>query len=162
MFPLYPSIQTLGIANSPIDRTFRAALIVAIPSRHDELRTAAHGTGLSIPVIGPEDSIPAPAGGGIVADLLEGEAQEAALLYTSGTTGNPKGCVLPNTYFLLAGEWYRNAGGLAQLQEAGERMITPLPVFHMNAMAYSFMAMVTVGVALLHSIGFIQKHGGQM
>ncbi len=28
-------------------------------------------------------------------------------------------------------------------------MITPLPVFHMNAMAYSFMAMVTVGGCLI-------------
>ena len=25
---------------------------------------------------------------------------EAALLYTSGTTGSPKGCILTNTYFL--------------------------------------------------------------
>ena len=80
---------------------------------------------------------------------MQGEAQEAALLYTSGTTGNPKGCVLPNTYFLAVGEWYRNAGGLTQLHDTGERMITPLPIFHMNAMAYSFMAMVTVGGCLI-------------
>jgi long-subunit acyl-CoA synthetase (AMP-forming) len=39
-----------------------------------------------------------------------GEAMEAALLYTSGTTGNPKGCVLTNTYFLEAGRWYAGGG----------------------------------------------------
>ena len=27
-------------------------------------------------------------------------------------------------------------------------MITPLPIFHMNAMAYSFMAMIAVGGCL--------------
>ena len=39
-------------------------------------------------------------------------------------------------------------GGIATLSSDGERMITPLPIFHMNAMAYSFMAMVAVGGCL--------------
>ena len=160
-FLIWLALNRLGVSVIPINPDLRkseltylighseAALIVAIKSRHDELRTAAHATELSIPIIGPKDSIPAPAGGGVVADILQGEEQEAALLYTSGTTGNPKGCVLSNTYFLLAGEWYCNAGGLAQLHDSGERMITPLPIFHMNAMAYSFMAMVTIGGCLI-------------
>jgi hypothetical protein len=33
-------------------------------------------------------------------EALGSEEMEAALLYTSGTTGNPKGCILTNTYFL--------------------------------------------------------------
>ena len=49
------------------------------------------------------------------------DAREAAVLYTSGTTGNPKGCVLPNAYFLLAGRWYAELGGMASLSEDGER-----------------------------------------
>ncbi|HEU5319443.1 MAG TPA: AMP-binding protein, partial [Methylomirabilota bacterium] len=36
---------------------------------------------------------------------------ETSLLYTSGTTGRPKGCVLTNFYYLNAGAWYRDLGG---------------------------------------------------
>ncbi|MDU0814769.1 AMP-binding protein, partial [Bacillus siamensis] len=75
-------------------------------------------------------------------------ASQCALLYTSGTTGQPKGCVLTNTYFLYSGDWYRDVGGLIDLGRDGERMITPLPLFHMNAMAVSVMAMLSVGGSL--------------
>ena len=39
---------------------------------------------------------------------------ECGLLYTSGTTGRPKGCVLTNFYYLNAGAWYRGLGGTAR------------------------------------------------
>jgi acyl-CoA synthetase (AMP-forming)/AMP-acid ligase II len=55
---------------------------------------------------------------------------------------------MTNAYFLHSGDWYRDAGGLIGLAADAERMITPLPVFHMNAMAVSVMAMVTVGGCL--------------
>jgi acyl-CoA synthetase (AMP-forming)/AMP-acid ligase II len=74
-----------------------------------------------------------------------GERTECALLYTSGTTGRPKGCILPNRYYLHAGRWYAGVGGLAALHPGAERMLTPLPLVHMNAMAYSTMAMVLCG-----------------
>jgi acyl-CoA synthetase (AMP-forming)/AMP-acid ligase II len=74
-----------------------------------------------------------------------GPDTECALLYTSGTTGRPKGCVLPNEYFLWAGHWYASIGGLCQISPGRERLITPLPMSHMNAMAYSTMAMLLTG-----------------
>ena len=70
---------------------------------------------------------------------------ECALLYTSGTTGKPKGCVLSNDYFLRAGQWYLDAGGLAAIHPGTDRLITPLPMVHMNAMAFSTMAMILGG-----------------
>ncbi len=78
-----------------------------------------------------------------------GANTECALLYTSGTTGRPKGCVLPNEYFLWAGQWYASIGGLCQVSPGTERLITPLPMSHMNAMAYSTMVMLLTGGCLV-------------
>src|SRR5690606_5737165 len=71
------------------------------------------------------------------------------LLYTSGTTGRPKGCILPNEYYMHCGNWYAHVGGLAALRPGQERMLTPLPLVHMNAMACSTMAMVVTGGCLI-------------
>lgn len=74
-----------------------------------------------------------------------GLVTECAILYTSGSTGKPKGCVLSNEYFLLSGAWYRDAQGYCQLAAGSERLITPLPLVHMNAMACSTMGMMMSG-----------------
>jgi acyl-CoA synthetase (AMP-forming)/AMP-acid ligase II len=74
-----------------------------------------------------------------------GDATECALLYTSGTTGKPKGCLLSNFYFLNVARRYLAEGGLCEVREAEERLITPLPLFHMNALAVSTVAMILTG-----------------
>lgn len=80
---------------------------------------------------------------------LEPDGQtECALLYTSGSTGRPKGCILSNTYFHLMGEWYRSLGGLCELRP-GDRLLTPLPLVHMNALATSTMAMILTGGCII-------------
>ena len=74
---------------------------------------------------------------------------ECALLYTSGSTGKPKGCLLNNDYFLQQGVWYQNLGGHIDLREGRERLLTPLPLSHMNAMSVSTMAMFMTGGCLI-------------
>src|SRR5881394_11516 len=71
-----------------------------------------------------------------------GKADECALLYTSGTTGKPKGCLLSNFYFLNVGQRYISEGGLCEFRFGEDRLITPLPLFHMNALAVSTTAMI--------------------
>lgn len=72
-------------------------------------------------------------------------ARECALLYTSGTTGKPKGCLLSNEYFLALGRRYIDEGGLCTVRPGEDRLITPLPLFHMNALACSTTAMILSG-----------------
>ncbi|HWM27127.1 MAG TPA: AMP-binding protein [Woeseiaceae bacterium] len=71
-------------------------------------------------------------------------AREAALLYTSGTTGHPKGCMLANEYFLAMGRWYNNLDGRYALTSR-DRVLTPLPPHHMNALCTSFMGALMCG-----------------
>ncbi len=68
---------------------------------------------------------------------------EAALFYTSGTTGRPKGCICTNTYFLNVANEYTRFGGLIALRHGEERILNPLPAFHQNCGA------VTISTAIL-------------
>lgn len=74
---------------------------------------------------------------------------EAAVIYTSGTTGTPKGCLLSNDYFRYIGRFYSEIGGLCEFREGEDRLITPLPVSHMNALATSFMGVMETGACLI-------------
>jgi acyl-CoA synthetase (AMP-forming)/AMP-acid ligase II len=92
------------------------------------------------------DLPPAPSPAGVQPPGLR---TECALVYTSGTTGRPKGCILSNDYFLRCGRWYSTIGGLCSLRPGEERLITPLPMTHVNALAYSTLAMVMSGGCII-------------
>jgi acyl-CoA synthetase (AMP-forming)/AMP-acid ligase II len=83
-------------------------------------------------------------GSAALADPVGDHSTEVALLYTSGTTGKPKGCMLSNFYFLNMGHEYNQLGGLCSI-DSNDRLLTPLPPNHMNALSTSFMAMLMCG-----------------
>ncbi len=140
--PVNPDLRAAELAH--MAQVTKPALAVAIPSRHGDLRAAMP----DVPVHAPGEGFGVLTGAAVFDDP-PGRGHEAAVLFTSGSTGRPKGCVLTNEYFLRAGQWYADEGGLCALTVEGERMLTPLPIFHMNAMAYSFMAMIAVGGCLI-------------
>ena len=81
-------------------------------------------------------------------DLREIEIKindEAAILYTSGTTGNPKGCIEDQFYYLNTGKMYARE----HLITAEDRILTPLPLFHMNAQTLSVMGALLTGAGLI-------------
>ena len=70
---------------------------------------------------------------------------EASLLYTSGTTGQPKGCRTGHEYELMVGSWYVTKGGLIQFEEGKERLLNPLPLFHINSGILSLFGVMLTG-----------------
>jgi len=83
------------------------------------------------------DPTPAPAPG------LEA-ATPMSIVYTSGTTGMPKGVVLPHGSFTNTGAYF--AHHLRLTRE--DRLHTCLPLFHCNAQQTSFMAAMGLGTRL--------------
>ncbi|HVW67607.1 MAG TPA: AMP-binding protein [Steroidobacteraceae bacterium] len=161
------ALNALGASVVPVNPEWRSAeleylvghselRVAVVPSeRVEELRRAGASAGRAVSVTTPDLSMltagssgaalsPAP-DSAAVAGEAPGVDTECALLYTSGTTGRPKGCVLPNEYFLWAGRWYAEVGGLCRVAVGQDRLITPLPMSHMNAMACSTMVMLLTG-----------------
>jgi acyl-CoA synthetase (AMP-forming)/AMP-acid ligase II len=150
------ALNALGVSAVPINPDWRSAeleylvghsemRVAVVPrTRLDELWSAGVNAGRRLVVVTPDLSLLGRLSPAAVVGHPDVDT-ECALLYTSGTTGRPKGCVLPNEYFLWAGRWYADIGGLCGVSPGEERLLTPLPMSHMNAMACSTMVMLMTG-----------------
>lgn len=82
----------------------------------------------------------------------------AAVMFTSGTTGAPKGVEVTQANYAFAGRTMAAAGGLLP----DDRQLVVLPLFHANAQYYSFASAIWAGasVALMPSFsasGFLSQ-----
>src|SRR5215471_8572183 len=144
----YLALNALGVGIVPINPDYRhdemlyqmehseADLAVVIASRAADLERVARDRDKPLPVVSSEQlssRLPRPRSAPLAG--APGLETETSLLYTSGTTGRPKGCILTNFYYLNAGAWYRDLGGVFRVEHGEERILNPLPLFHMNAQA---------------------------
>jgi acyl-CoA synthetase (AMP-forming)/AMP-acid ligase II len=159
----YLALNALGCGIVPINPDYRhdemlyqmehseADLAVVVSARVPDVEAVARAREKLLPVVDAgrwPDTLPmprvAPRGG------EPGLDSECGLLYTSGTTGRPKGCILTNFYYLNAGAWYRDIGGLCVIERGRERILNPLPLFHMNCQALTATcAMLTANCLIL-------------
>jgi crotonobetaine/carnitine-CoA ligase len=145
----YLALNSLGCGIVPINPDYRhdemryqmehseADLAVVLAARVRDLEAVARERAKLLPVVDAgalPPALPRP-GSAPRAGRAPGLDTECSLLYTSGTTGRPKGCVLTNLYYLNAGAWYRDLGGLVAFRRGEDRILNPLPLFHMNAQA---------------------------
>ncbi|MEO2182272.1 MAG: AMP-binding protein [bacterium] len=122
-----------------------SCLVIALPEHIPVIAEALASAQIKLPLLDTNESGSIPAAPTAALAGVAGADTECALLYTSGSTGKPKGCVLPNEYFIVCAQWYRDMGGLCPVEEGVERLLTPLPLVHMNAMACSSMVMLMTG-----------------
>jgi len=165
------ALNALGASVVPINAEMRSTeleylvghsdigLAVVLPGRGADLHAAAKACGVPLAVRewreddDAETAAPHPLPAALRpaprADTPIGIDTECALLYTSGTTGRPKGCILSNAYFLNVGRWYADIGDVCSVRPDQERIITPLPLNHVNAMCFSLMVILVVGGCLI-------------
>ena len=146
----YLALNALGVSIVPVNPDYRhdemlyqmdhseADLAVALAKRLDDMRAVAADREKPLPVVAFEDfpdTLPSP--GPAPRDGAPDLATEGSLMYTSGTTGRPKGCILTNEYYLNGGQWYFDMGGALTIRPGADRLYNPLPAFHMNCGANS-------------------------
>jgi acyl-CoA synthetase (AMP-forming)/AMP-acid ligase II len=152
------ALNSIGVCCVPINPDYRAGeigfliehsepdLVVALASRERQVGNAFAHTGHRASVV-LSDEFPAALKKAARPARKEIPAPDtpASILYTSGTTGRPKGCILSHGYEVASGAWYASLGGLATIRIGSDRIYNPLPLYHVNSGVVSLMGAMLTG-----------------
>jgi crotonobetaine/carnitine-CoA ligase len=151
------ALNSIGVCCVPINPDYRAAeiaylidhsepdLLLILSSRDAQIGEAlAQSTHRPPVLVSDEFSGPLRSPSQPSRNTEPSPETPASILYTSGTTGRPKGCILSHGYEFASGAWYASLKGLAGLRPGEDRVYNPLPLYHVNSAVVSLMgAMVT-------------------
>jgi acyl-CoA synthetase (AMP-forming)/AMP-acid ligase II len=152
------ALNSIGVCCVPINPDYRAAeiayliehsepdLVLALGSRQalmqEALALSRHRPRM---ITSDEFAAPLPKPSQPVRDARPIPETPASILYTSGTTGRPKGCVLSHGYEVASGAWYASLGGSAGLRPRQDRVYNPLPLYHVNSAVVSLLGVILTG-----------------
>ena len=128
-----------------------ARVIFAAPDQVERLNAALQKISRQIKLvvcdvdalnIAPDEASDAPISASV------NEEGDALMMYTSGTTGVPKGVVLANRSVIAGGQFVSEAHALT----AADRVLAVLPLYHINAQ------IVTATAPLVHGGGLVLTH----
>ena len=126
---------TVGVCAAARAGTYRAAAAQAARADLAVVEIDEADTALA-----PFDAAPLVASERPVPELRD----RAAVMFTSGTTGRPKGVEVTQANYAFAGKVMAEAAGLAP----DDRQLVVLPLFHANAQYYSFASAIWTGASV--------------
>jgi crotonobetaine/carnitine-CoA ligase len=150
------ALNAIGVSCVPVNADLRPAeiayliehsepeFVLALGARAGQAADAVAASGHKPPIAIVEEEAPPPAPRSAPDSASATPQTEASILYTSGTTGRPKGCILSHGYEIASGAWYAALPGRAGLRP-GDRIYNPLPLYHVNAGVLSLFGAILAG-----------------
>jgi carnitine-CoA ligase len=139
-----------------LQRTRPAVGIGSVRRSAVYLEAAGQQPGLAAELVDEDDTVleslraRADDGRALTAATVPEPGRRLAIMFTSGTTSQPKGVVLTQANYAFAGDTMAAAAGLGPY----DRQFVALPLFHANAQYYSFAAAISVGASVALMSGF--------